>query len=526
MALLLEDRKTLNKLNKLLSINPGTLEIIGELEVTTEKEIKEIVEKAKKSFKEWASLTIKQRCKYMKKVSDYIMKNLNNIAELISKENGKPFVEAITADIMPTLELIDYVIKNSENILSSENINLGKWNLLNKKSYIEYEPLGVIGIISPWNFPFSIPMGQIVMALTCGNCVILKHSEHTPFIGLEIEKVFKESGLPQGVFSVITGHGLTGSQLVSSGLNKIVFTGSVSTGKKVMETAAKTLTPVVLELGGKDPMIVLKDVNIDYASSGAVWGAFTNSGQVCASIERVYVHEDIADEFIYEVVKKTSMLKQGIGLDKTTDVGAMISLQQLEIVENHVNEAKSKGAKILIGGQRNLDLPGYFYKPTVLTKVDDSFKIVTDETFGPVMPIMTFKNDDEAIEKANNSIYGLSASIWTKDIEKAKRIASKLQAGSVNINDCLSTYALCQTPWGGYKESGIGRTHGKFGFMEFVQPKHIHVDYNYNTKKFWWYKYSQNTIDMFENFLKFMFSDSKISSSLKFLEKFSKNKTI
>lgn len=526
MALLLEDKTTLNKLDKLVSINPGTLEVIGELEVTSENKIKEIVMNSKKAFKEWSQLTIKERCKYIKKVSQYIMTNLNNIAELISKENGKPFVESVTADIMPTLELIDYVVKNVEEIISSENINLGKWNLLNKKSYIQYEPIGVIGIISPWNFPFSIPMGQIVMALACGNTVILKHSEHTPFIGLEIENIFKSVDLPKGVFSVVTGPGKTGAQLVSSGLNKIVFTGSVNTGKKVMESASKTLTPVVLELGGKDPMIILKDVNIDYASSGAIWGAFTNSGQVCASIERVYVHEDIADEFIYEVIKKTNMLRQGIGLDKNVDIGAMISLQQLEIVENHVNDAKEKGAKILTGGERNLDLPGYFYKPTVLTNVDHSFKIVKDETFGPVMPIMTFKDEKDAIQKANDSIYGLSASIWTKDIEKAKFIASQIEAGSININDCLSTYALCQTPWGGYKDSGIGRTHGKFGFMEFVQPKHVHIDYNYNTKKFWWYKYSQNTIDLFDSFLKFMFTDSKISSSIKFLEKFSKNKSL
>ncbi len=526
MALSLINKSEMKTTTTIVSVNPATLENLGEVEVFSKSQVEETVRKARKAFEMWSQTTIRERIECIVKAKNYLIENSHIFAEFITKENGKPLIEAISADILPVMDLMDHYIKNSHEIPQKENISLGKWSLLNKSSYIEYVPLGIIAIISPWNFPFSIPMGQIVTAIITGNTVVLKPSEHTPLIALQMEKIFKHAGLPEGVFNVITGFGETGSNLVSSKVNKIIFTGSVATGKKIMAQASENLTPLVLELGGKDPMLVLKDAPLSYTTSGAVWGAFTNSGQVCASIERVYVHEDIADEFIYEVVRKTKQLKQGFGIDKDNEIGPMISLDQMNIVIDHVESAKSQGAKILTGGERVADLKGYFYKPTVLTNVDHSFKIVKEETFGPIMPIMTYKNEEEMIKTANDCKYGLSASIWTSDIEKAQRIASIIEAGTVTINDCLSSFALCQTPWGGGKESGIGRTHGKLGMMEFLEPRHIHTDKATNRKKFWWYSYDSNRFTMMNESLKLLFGNNGVTSLPKVIKNFLNSKNL
>lgn len=526
MALLLKDKSEIKTAKKIISINPATLEKLGEADVFDRESVERIVNKAHNAFIKWTAISLDERLNYINKAKKYILENSESISKLITKENGKPLTESISADILPVLDIMDYYIKNKHQIPTSEKINLGKWAFLNKSSHIEYVPLGVIAIISPWNFPFSIPMGQIVTALITGNTVVLKPSEHTPLIALEIEKIFKQIGLPDGVFNVVTGFGETGAHLVSSKVNKIVFTGSVATGKKIMASASENLTPVVLELGGKDPMIVLKDANLSYTTSGAVWGAFTNSGQVCASVERVYVHESIAEEFIFEVVRKTKKLQQGIGLDKDNELGPMISMDQMNIVKNHVEDAKSRGAKILTGGEINTNLPGYFYKPTVLTNVDHTFKIVNEETFGPVMPIMTYKDEEEVIKLANDSKYALTASIWTNDFEKAKEMAPKIEAGTVSINDCVSSFALCQTPWGGSKESGIGRTHGKFGIMEFVEPRHIHIDKAVNMKKFWWYGYDKSSFDMMHQSLNLLFGNNALKALPKVVKDFLNNKSL
>ena len=523
---LIIDRKEYKNLTEIESFNPADLSKLGSVSVFDEKMVNDTVQKAKHTFYSWSNITWEERAKYILKAKDYILKNIDHIAEVITKENGKPLVESVTAEILPVLDLMLHYGKNKAEIITKEEINLGKWSLLNKSSYIEYKPLGVIGVISPWNYPFSIPMGQIITALITGNTVVLKPSEQTSLIGVEIENIFKGIDLPEGVFNLVTGFGETGGFLVKSSVNKIFFTGSVATGKRIMASASENLTPVVLELGGKDPMIVCEDVNIDIVSSGAVWGAFTNSGQVCASVERLYVHENIADEFTYEVVKKTKKLKQGNGLDKNNDLGPMISIEQMGIVQSHLDDAISRGAKILSGGERNTALEGFFFKPTILTNVDHSFKVVSEETFGPVLPIMTYKNVEDVIKLANDSKYALTASVWSNNINKAEKIAKKIEAGTVSINDCISTFALCQTPWGGPKESGIGRTHGKLGILEFLEPHHIHVDSNYNMKKFWWYGYDDNRWDMMKQSLNLLFKNNGVTSLPQLIKDFLKNKPL
>jgi succinate-semialdehyde dehydrogenase/glutarate-semialdehyde dehydrogenase len=418
-------------------------------------------------------------------------------------------------EIVPTLDLMQYFARRTHKLLRPEKIPLGQYNLLGRSSRIIYHPLGVIGIISPWNFPWAIPLGEVVMALMSGNAVVLKPSELTPLVGLKLGEIFARSGLPEHTVQIVTGDGSTGASLVASGADKIMFTGSVATGKKVAALAAQTLTPVVLELGGKDPMIVLADADLAAAARAAVWGAFANSGQACASVERCYVDEKIAPQFTARVVEIVSKLKQNIGTQEGTDTGAMSSEAQRTIVDNHVREAIASGAQVLTGGASLQDKPqGFFYPPTVLTSVDHTMSVMRDETFGPVLPIMSFKTEEEAIRLANDSIYGLTASVWTNDIKRGEKIAAQIEAGTVMVNEVLYTHGIAQTPWGGVKQSGLGRTHGRLGLLELVTPQHIHVNRFARFHDLWWFNYTPRAHELFRGFARRFASGSVLQTSL------------
>ncbi len=357
------------------------------------------------------------------------------------------------------------------------------------------------------------------MALIVGNAVVLKPSEYTTTIGMRIKKIFDEAGLAPGVLEIVTGDGLTGAALTKSGVDKVTFTGSVNTGKKIMAACAENLTPLMLELGGKDPFIVFDDADLDTASSAAVWGAFCNSGQVCASVERVYVHEKIADKFTQLVVEKTKKIRQGSGTDANIDMGAMTAPMQLRKVIEHVNDAKKRGAKILTGGDVVAEGKGNFFQPTVMTGVDHSFPVVKEETFGPVMPIMTFKSEDEVVKLANDSEYALNAYVWGGDKDQLNKVASQIIAGTVNINESLFTYALPQTPWGGPKLSGIGRTHGAHGLLDLVVIRHVHENARPAKKSFfWWYGYGPEKITMMKLLNQALFGRgfTRVTSFIKF----------
>ncbi|HEY4715637.1 MAG TPA: aldehyde dehydrogenase family protein [bacterium] len=485
---------------KIKSINPATMEVNAEVECLSAERVRAAVRESWQAFSTWRTRSFSDRAKYILRAADIILKKSDEIVGVICKETGKPRVEAVIAEILTALDLIQYYTKKTEKLLKKENINIGKWGLMMRKSYLEYYPLGVIGIISPWNFPFTIPMGQIVMALMCGNTVIMKPSEYTLLVGLKIEEIFNEAELPKGVYRTVPGDGATGDALVRAGVKKIIFTGSVATGKKIMAAASETLTPVILELGGKDPVIVFEDSDLENAARSAVWGAFFNSGQVCCSVERLYVAESIADKFINLVVEKTKKLRQGVDDNFNIEVGSMTNQRQLEIVESHVDDARKRGAKILTGGKRKGSLNGYFYEPTVLSGVDHTFRIVKEESFGPILPIMTFKTEAEAISLANDSEYGLTAGIWTKDLGKAQRIASSLDYGTITVNDHLVTHGISQTPWGGVKNSGFGKTHGKTGLLELVEARHVHINKSI-FPNIWWYKYSPNKYNLLKNAL-------------------------
>jgi succinate-semialdehyde dehydrogenase/glutarate-semialdehyde dehydrogenase len=346
------------------------------------------------------------------------------------------------------------------------------------------------------------------MALMSGNTVIIKPSELTPFVGLKIGEVFEKAGFPKDAVQIITGDGQTGAALVNAAPDKIMFTGSVATGKRIAAAAAENLTPFVLELGGKDPMIVFEDANLELAAGAAVWGAFCNSGQSCSSVERLYVHENVADDLTRKIVQKTSQLRQDTGDKETTSIGAMSSERQIRIVEDHVDDFKAAGVKIEIGGRRNPDLEGLFYEPTVITGAKNDMRGMTEETFGPTLPIATFSTEEEAIKLANDSEFGLTASVWTRDLTRGKRVAKQIEAGSVCVNEVLYTHGIGQTPWGGFKNSGRGRTHGREGLMELVQPQHIHINRLAILPNAWWMPYSSTAVETFRGFAKYFASGS------------------
>jgi succinate-semialdehyde dehydrogenase/glutarate-semialdehyde dehydrogenase len=488
---------------EIVSINPATLEELGRFSVASAAEVNGAVARARAAQPVWAALSYRNRARYILKARRALYDRQNEITGIISDETGKPSFEALSTEVFPVADLMSHFAAKTEKILRDERFTLAVFR--NKRSMITYEPLGVVGIISPWNFPFAIPMGEVVMALMAGNTVVLKPSEYTPLVADAIKRLMAAAGFPEGVFQVIQGDGSTGSALVGSAVDKIFFTGSVRTGRAIAESAAKRLMPVVLELGGKDPMIVCEDAPFERTVKGAVWGAFANCGQVCASVERLYVAEPIAEKFIAAVVDEVKKLRIGPPSGCTTDVGPLVNENQINIVTDHIADAVAKGARVLTGGRRREDLGGYFFEPTVLIDVDNTMKVMTEETFGPVLPIKVVKDEEEAIREANNSRYGLLASVWTSNNEKGRRLARKIEAGTVVINDAVYTHGAAQTPWFGVKESGLGTTHGKAGLFEFVKMKHINWDMLPIKSNFWWFPYTEKWQNRFKTMMKVLY---------------------
>ncbi len=442
---------------------------------------------------------------------DVILADMDDIAKLISDESGKPIAEALSMEIAPVLDLMQWVARGAEKMLRPRKIGIGLYGMLGRRSQIVYHPLGVVGIIPAWNYPFSIPLGEAAMALMAGNTVVIKPSELTPFVGLKIGEIFEKAGFPGDCVQVVTGDGTTGAALVEAAPDKVMFTGSVATGKKILAAATENMTSVVLELGGKDPMIVFEDANLDLAAGAAVWGAFCNAGQSCSSVERLYVHESVRDELTRKIVEKTKVLKVGTGDQADVSIGAMSSERQVGIVEDHVAAFKTAGAEVVCGGERDGDT--LFFQPTVITGATNDMRAMQEETFGPTLPIATFKTEEEAIRLANDSEFGLTASVWTANLARGERVALQIEAGSVCINEVLYTHGIGQTPWGGFKNSGRGRTHGLEGLMELVQPQHIHINKLAWAPDAWWMPYSKTAVDTFRGFARYFASGSLLQTA-------------
>ncbi len=491
---------------KVVPVNPATGEVLREFECADENEVFAAVARARSAQAAWAGFGLRRRIAVIREFQGKLFAKKSEIAAAITREVGKPVVEALVTEVLVVLDAARFLIDNAWGLLRDEPVPHGNLVTKLKRGWLVREPHGVIGIISPWNYPFSIPATETLAALVAGNAVVLKPSELTPLVALELASLLHAAGVPEDVFQVIVGEGPAGAALLRSPIDKVVFTGSVGTGKRIAAAAAERLLPVVLELGGKDPMLVLDDADVDVASSAAVWGAFVNAGQACLSVERCYVHHTLYESFARACAEKTKQLRVGNGMDSHTDVGPMIQERQVRIVESHVEDARAHGARVLAGGTRLPELGVNFYAPTVLADVRQDMRIMREETFGPVLPLMACADDDEAIRLANDSEYGLAASVWTRDPKRGERLARRIHAGTVMVNDVISCFGISEAPHGGVKASGVGRTHGRFGLDEMVRVKYLDMDRMPGMKKVWWHGYGESFRRQMEGFLDMQFA--------------------
>ena len=466
---------------------PATGELIGTVPVTGETEVRDAIRRAREAQKRWAQVAIEERCRRMIVFRNHLMQHQQEVCELISREQGKTLFEALMLEFIPINDLISFFARRAPRMLAPERIPL---HLMKQKvSYLHFEPLGVIGIIGPWNFPLSIPLGDAIMALIAGDAVVIKPSEMTPLIMEKVKQIVVASNaFDPELLQLVHGRAQTGSALIDSGVNKIVFTGSTKTGRLVAKMCGERLIPCTLELGGKAPAIVCRDADTERAARGLVYGAFTNSGQVCASVERVYVVESLYEPIVRRVVELTKELRQGDGLTNEVDVGAITFPPGIERMERLVQQAVDKGAKLETGGKRRTDTKGLFFEPTVLSGCNHDMEIMYTETFGPIMPIMKVADENEAIERANDSEMGLLGYVFSDDHGRARRIAERIECGTVMINDVFATHAMPETPWHGLKQSGIGMIHSEAGLKALCQVRHVNDNIaNLMQKEFWWY---------------------------------------
>jgi acyl-CoA reductase-like NAD-dependent aldehyde dehydrogenase len=452
--------------------NPATGEVIGHVDDMTPTQVEAAAERARRAQPAWEALGFDGRAEVMYDLRWWIVQNRDRILDLLMKENGKTREDALLAEMFYVCDALGFWAKHAPKYLADEKVKTHSPFLLGKKVVVRYRPYGVVGVIGPWNYPMTNSFGDCIPALMAGNAVILKPSEVTPLTNLLLGEAVRECGAPEDSFQVITGAGGTGAALIKN-VDMIHFTGSTATGRKVAVEAAERLIPVSLELGGKDPMIVLRDADLDRAANMAVQFAMSNSGQICISVERVYVEEPVHDAFVQKVVEKTRALRQGPpGEAGKVDVGAMTHPPQMEIVAGHVQDAIDKGAEVPVGGKAAPG-PGQFFEPTVLTGVDHTMRIMTEETFGPTLPIMKVRDADEAVRLANDSRYGLNSSVFSKDVVKGEAVARRLEAGNACVNDALMNYLALEAPFGGSRESGLGARHGAPGIRKYCATQTI-----------------------------------------------------
>ncbi|HYN91279.1 MAG TPA: succinic semialdehyde dehydrogenase [Thermoleophilaceae bacterium] len=454
--------------------NPATGQVIATVPVVPPEQVAELVARARRAQPGWEALGFAGRAAVLKRCQRWISDNSERVIETIVSETGKAYEDALTAEIGYAVGAFAFWAKNAERYLAEERVKTASPFAKGRKLIVRYAPVGVVGVIGPWNYPLTNSFGDCIPALAAGNAVLLKPSEVTPLTSMLMGEMLRECGLPEGVFQVVPGYGETGAALIDE-VDFVMFTGSTATGKRVMERAARTLTPVALELGGKDPMIVCADADLERAANAAVHYSMQNAGQTCISTERVYVEEPIYDDFVRLVTEKVSGLRQGRpGGAGSTDLGAVIHPPQSDTVERHVKDAVERGARVLVGGGRR-DENGHFFEPTVLVDVDHSMACMREETFGPTVPIMKVRDAEEAVRLSNDSPYGLQASVWTKDAAKGERLARRIEAGAVTVNDAQLNYLTLELPMGGWKESGLGTRHGADGIRKYTKKQSLLV---------------------------------------------------
>ncbi len=482
--------------------NPATLEKIAELAVTQAADVAAAVARGRAAQKIWQQTSFDRRAKVFYHLRDLLLDEGEKLADILTAETGRPRAEVFGVELFYLCNAIGVWAKKGPGYLKPEKIRPHFPLMKFKKVLSTYAPHGVVGIISPWNFPLTMTLGEALPALMAGNAVVIKPSELTPLSAIFGSQLAARAGFPENLCQVVVGYGETGEALIDCA-DMIAFTGSVETGKRVLRRAAERLIPVSLELGGKDPMIVLRDADLERAAGACVWGALMNTGQICTSIERVYVEEPVYQEFTDKVAAKVRAIRQGPG-ENEVDIGSMTSEAQLEKVAAQIDQALAHGARALTGGRRNPSLAGLYYEPTVLVDVNPSMDIMTDETFGPVIPIMKVSDAEEALRLANDSRYGLSASLFSRDGKRAFGLAERLESGSVCINDSLTTFIIPDAPMGGIKDSGFGYRHGAEGIRKFCRQKTIVIDRFGLKEEFPWYPATAKKAQQIRHLLNFL----------------------
>jgi acyl-CoA reductase-like NAD-dependent aldehyde dehydrogenase len=470
-------------------LNPANGKTIASIEVDSPDSIAAAVARVRSAQAEWEALGNDGRYRWLGKLRDWMLDNGEQIADTMQAETGKVRGDT-SAELVYLADLINFYGSRADKFIGDENVRAHSPLMASKKLRVQYRPYPVVGVISPWNFPLAIALGDSLPALQAGAAVVVKPSEFTPLGLIEIVKAWKEELGAPDVFDCVLGDGAVGPPLIDA-VDFVMFTGSDRTGRKVMGRAAETLTPVSLELGGKDPMIVLSDADLDRAANAAAWGGMFNSGQTCMSVERIYVEEPVYDEFVAKLTREVSGLRQGPdSKGHDVEVGAMTSPNQIAVVEDHVNDALAAGARALTGGKK-VEGPGQYFEPTVLVDVDHSMKVMRDETFGPVVGVMKVRDSEEALRFANDTRYGLCGSVFGAR-ERAESVARRVECGAINVNDVLVNYFAMDVPMGGWKESGIGFRHGEYGIKKYTRPESIVTTRLAGKRDPNWYPYTKS----------------------------------
>lgn len=486
---------------------PATGEVIGEVPVMDADEVRAVVARARSAQQAWAALALEERCERVLRFKDAVVERADEIVDLLTRECGKPKHEALAHEVLVVADIATYFAKVAPHALATREVPMHL--LKHRKAMLHYVPRGVIGVISPWNFPFQLPLRDVIMALIAGNAAVLKPSEVAPLIALKAKQIWDEAGLPADLFQVVTGYGATGAALIDSGIQLLVFTGGVSTGKRVAAACGERLIPCVMELGGKAPLIACADVDVERTARGIVYGGFANSGQVCIAVERVYAHREIHDRLLSRVVELTRELKVGDPSTEWVDVGAIIFPQQMDVAEKHIDDAVSKGARLETGGKRRPG-PGQFFEPTVLSGCDHGMSVMTGEIFGPVVPFMAVSSDEEAIALANESHLGLNAYVFSGDRGHGRRVAERVEAGTVLVNDVLLNGGMPEAPFGGIKQSGFGRVMSDESLREMCDVRHVNEERMATPADPFWFPYTEKSYNLFRKGLGLMFGGGSV----------------
>lgn len=487
-------------LQSTICTNPATGAIVGYSPINTPEQAREAMRQARVAQPAWAALPLQERVGFMQRIGDYLVDHADAMSDIIAQDVGKTRIDALVTEVLPSAMAVNYYAKNAQRLLRPRKLRAASVLFLNKRSRIFRVPFGVIGIIAPWNYPLGIPMHEIIPALLAGNTVLFKTAPETQMVGRKIEEMLAAVGLPAGVFTHLNVPGAVLGQIFLESelhVDKLFFTGSVAVGKTLMAQAAQTLTPVSLELGGNDAMLVCADAYLERAVNGAIWAGLQNSGQSCGGVERIYVHRTVYEPFIALLQQRVASLRQGASEQHDIEIGAMCTERQLKTIQRQVDDALAKGAKVLV--QLALDpqhAQANFYPVTVLTNVNHEMALMREETFGPVLGIMQVDDMEQALTLANDSNLGLTGSVWSRNTREAVALGRRIQAGVITINDHLLTHGMAETPWGGMKESGIGRSHGELGFDEMTQPQLVTTElFHFAKRNLFWHPYDAALYD-------------------------------